>query len=176
MKRFSWVFLFVFLAACATAGSGKVPENFVVQVPEKWKKLNVSDCSMYSKEGPFEQYIFIQQRHVSQEFPHAKKTLSPRMRPNEVSDLLLQEIASDPGVLDLRVLEKRPAKVNSYDGFKAVFTYRIKEGYHFKTVIYGFLLGEWFYGIRYNADVNKFTDEDVKTFERMVKTLVIKHA
>jgi hypothetical protein len=176
MKKFSCVFLFVFLTACVTAGPSKAPDNFVVQVPEQWIKLNVSDCSMYSKDGPFEQYIFIQQRHVSQEFPHAKKTLSPGMTPKEVSDLLLLEIASDPGVLDLRVLEKGPAKVNSYDGFKAIFTYRVKDGYSFKTMIYGFLLGEWFYGIRYNADVNKFTDEDVRTFERMVKSLVIKGA
>jgi hypothetical protein len=176
MKRFSWVFLFVFLTACASAGTGKAPDNFVVQVPQQWKKLNISNCSMYSKEGPFEQYIFIQQRPVSQEFPHAKKTLSPGMSPKEVSDLLLQEIASDPSVLDLRVLEKHPAKINSYAGFKAVFTYRVKDGYNFKTMMYGFLLGDWFYGIRYNADVKKFTAEDVRTFEKIVKTLVIKGA
>ncbi|MBM3302003.1 MAG: hypothetical protein FJY85_18885 [Deltaproteobacteria bacterium] len=131
---------------------------------------------MYSKEGPFDQYIFIQQRHVSQEFPNARKTLSSRMTPREVSDLFLLEIASDPGVLDLRILETGPAKINNYDGFKAVFTYRVKDGYRFKTMLYGFLLGEWFYGIRYNADVSKYTEEDIRTFEKMVKTLVIKGA
>jgi hypothetical protein len=176
MKRFSWLFLFVILTACATAGSGNAPENFVVQVPDQWKKLNVADCSMWSKEGPFEQYIFIQQRPVSKEFPHAKKTLSLGMTPKEVSDLLLLEIASDPDVLDLRVLERGPAKINGYKGFKAIFTYRVKDGYNFKTVLYGFLQGDWFYGIRYNADVKKFCDEDVRTFEKMVKTFVIKGA
>jgi hypothetical protein len=176
MKRLSCVFLFLFLTACATAGLSNAPENFVVQVPNQWKKLNVADCSMYSKEGPFEQYIFIQQRPVNQEFPHARKALSPGMTPREVSDLFLQEIASDPGVLDLRVLEKHPAKINSYDGFKAVFTYKVKDGYNFKTMLYGFLWGDWFYGIRYNADVNKFCDEDVRTFEKIVKTFVIKGA
>jgi hypothetical protein len=176
MKRFLWVFLLVFLTACATAGSSKAPDNLVVQMPEQWIKLNVSDCSMWSKDGPFEQYIFIQRRHVSQEFPHARKTLSPGMTPKEVSALFMQEIASDPSVLDLRILEKSLTKVNRYDGFKAVFTYRVKDGYKFKTMLYGFLLGEWFYGIRYNADVSKFTDEDVRTFEKMVKTFVIKGA
>jgi hypothetical protein len=176
MKRLSWVFLFAILAACATAGPGGAPENFVVQVPQQWKKLNVADCSMYSKEGPFAQYIFIQQRPVGQEFPHAKKALSPGMTPKQVSDLFLQEIASDPGVLHLRVLEIHPAKINSYDGFKAVFTYNVKDGYRFKTMLYGFLQGDWFYGIRYNADVKKYSNEDVRTFEKIVKTFALKGA
>jgi hypothetical protein len=57
-----------------------------------------------------------------------------------------------------------------------IFTYKVKEGYSFKTLYYGFLSGDWFYGIRYNADVNKYCDGDVRAFEEMMKSFVPKGA
>jgi hypothetical protein len=179
MKRFLWLFLLLF-SACATAGqpgnSGKAHEDFTVKIPEQWMRLNVPDSFMCSKEGPYEQYIYIQQRHVSDPLPHAKKSLAPGMKPTELADVLIREISADPGVLDLKVIETKAAKVNHHDAFKMIFTYKIKEGYSFKTLYYGFLAGDWFYGIRYNADVNKYCDGDVRAFEEMMKSFVPKGA
>ena len=179
MKRFLWLFLLL-LTACATAGQpgtgGKAAEDFAVKIPEQWTRLNVPDSFMCSKDGPFEQYIYIQQRHVSDPFPHVKRTLTPGMKPAELAEVLIREISADPAVLDLRVLETAAAKVNRHDGFKMVFTYKVKEGYSFKTLYYGFLSGNWFYGIRYNADVNRYCDEDIRAFEEMMKTFEPKGA
>ena len=174
MKKFLWLFLFL-LTACATAGQ-PAPENFTVKIPEQWMRLNVPDSFMCSKDGPFEQYIYIQQRHVNDPFPHAKKTLTPGMKSSELAEVLIREISADPGVLDLQVIEKGTAKVNQHNGFKMVFTYKVKEGYNFKTLYYGFLAGDWFYGIRYNADVNRYSEEDVKVFEEMMRSFVVKGA
>jgi hypothetical protein len=177
MKRILWLSLFL-LTACATAGQpgGNAHEDFTVKIPEQWMRLNVPDSFMVSKDGPFEHYIYIQQRHVNDPLPHARKCLTPGMKPAELADVLIQEISSDPGVLDLQVVESGVAQVSHHDGFKMIFTYRVKEGYNFKTLYYGFLSGDWFYGIRYNADVNKYCDEDVRVFEEMMKTFVPKGA
>jgi hypothetical protein len=78
MKRFLWLFLLLF-SACAAGqpgSSGKAHEDFTVKIPEQWMRLNVPDSFMCSKEGPYEQYIYIQQRHVSDPLPHAKKSLA----------------------------------------------------------------------------------------------------
>jgi hypothetical protein len=180
MKRFLWVFLFLFFTGCATGGepgsTSKAPENFTVKIPEQWIRLNLPDSFMCSKDGPFEQYIYIQQRHVSDPFPHAKKSLTSGMKPAELAELLIREISSDPGILDLQVIDSRTAKVNHHDGFKMLFTYKVKDGNSFKTLYYGFLLGDWYYGIRYNADVSRYSDDDVRRFEEMVKSLVVKGA
>src|SRR4030043_1144243 len=108
MKRFLWLCLLLF-SACATAGqsgsNGKAHEDFTVKIPEQWIRLNVPDSFMVSKDGPFEQYIYIQQRHVSDPLPHAKKSLAPGMKPAQLADVLIREISADPGVLNLRVIE-----------------------------------------------------------------------
>jgi hypothetical protein len=178
MKKFLWAFLLLFLSACATGGetpnARKAPENFTVKIPEQWIRLNVPDTFMCSKDGPFEQYIYIQQRHVSDPFPHAKKPLTPGMKAGELAELVIQEISSDPGVFDFRAIDTKQAKVNHHDGFKILFTYKLKDGNSFKTLYYGFLLGDWYYGIRYNADVSRYSEDDVRVFEEMVKSLVVK--
>jgi hypothetical protein len=179
MKKLLLLLALALLTACATAGqpgSTGTPQNFFVQVPDQWTRLNVPDCFMCSKEGPFEQYIYVQQRHVSKEFPNAKKTLVPGMKPKQIADVIVQELSSDPDVLDLRIMERGLAKVNQYDGFKMLFTYRVKDGYSFKTLLYGFVHGDWYYAIRYNADVGKFSAEDIRVFEKIVKTFALKDA
>lgn len=179
MRKFLWLSLFL-LTACATVGqpggTGKAPEDFAVKIPEQWMRLNVPDSFMCSKDGPFEQYIYIQQRHVNDPFPHVKRALTPGMKPAELSEVLVREISTDPDVLDLQVMETGAAKVNHHDGFRMIFTYKVKGGYSFKTLYYGFLAGDWFYGIRYNADVNRYCDEDVRVFEEMMKSFVAKGA
>src|SRR5512139_1604881 len=113
MKRFLWLFLLLFSACAAgqSGSSGKAHEDFTVKIPEQWIRLNVPDSFMCSKEGPYEQYIYIQQRHVSDPLPHAKKSLAPGMKPTELAEVFIREISADPGVLDLKVVETKAAKV-----------------------------------------------------------------
>jgi hypothetical protein len=49
-----------------------------------------------------------------------------------------------------------------------VFTYENREGLAFKTIYYGFLRGDWFYNLRYNAAENHYSESDVQTFERVL--------
>jgi hypothetical protein len=95
------------------------------------------------------------------------------MLPQEAAEVILDEITSDRAVLNFQVLENLPAAVNGYNGFRLMFTYRTKGGYKFKTLYYGFLQGEWFYSLRYNAADGRYSDKDVETFREVLESFKI---
>ena len=95
------------------------------------------------------------------------------MLPQETAEVILDEITSDRAVLNFQIVENFPAAVNGYDGFKLVFTYKTINGSKFKTLYYGFLQGDWFYSLRYNAADNRYSDKDVETFRRVLESFKI---
>jgi len=171
--------MILFTASCASWNPmGKSPQScshtFTVQFPEQWKKMELGKHLMITREGPFSQYILVQERHVDQAFGHTRKKINRGMLPQEAAEVVLDEIASDRYVLDFQVLENLPATVNQYDGFRIVFTYRTKDGSVFKTLYYGLLHGEWFYSLRYNAAEGHYSDEDVETFKKVLESFEIR--
>lgn len=177
MKKFLWVTL-LFLAACASVGppgdtSYPSAYNFTVTLPEQWRKLDTRRYLMMTREGPFSQYILVQQRHVNQPFRHTKKMIRKDMLPQEAAQVVLDEILSDRAVLNFQVLENLPATVNGYDGFRILFTYRTSDGLRFKTLYYGLLQGDWFYSLRYNAAEARFSEADVETFRKVLDSFQI---
>jgi hypothetical protein len=172
IKRFSWVLLF-FLAACApwvpAARLYDSPaHHFSVALPEKWMKFKTDDYLLVSKDGPFLQYVLIQERDVEQPFGHTSKRLHRGMLAQEAAQLIIDEISSDHGVFDFQVVENRPARINSLDGFKLLFTHKNRDGLLFRTQYYGFLTAHRFYAIRYNAAQRYYFDKDIQTFERIL--------
>ena len=173
MKKILWISL-LFITACATGGvHERASQNYLVESPEKWVKLNTNKYLIFTRESAFEQYILIQQRPVDRPFKHTKRTFDKEMLPQEAAEVIIDEIMSDRAVLNFKVIENAPAVVNQYDGFKVVFTYKNKKGLEFKTIYYGFLRGDWFYNLRYNAAENHYSEHDVQTFERVLKSFQI---
>jgi len=173
MKKILWISL-LFITACATGGSyERASQNYLVESPEKWVKLDSNKYLIFTRESAFEQYILIQQRPVDKPFKHTKRTFDKGMLPQEAAEVIIDEIISDRAILNFKVIENAPAVVNEYDGFKVVFTYKDREGLAFKTIYYGFLHGDWFYSLRYNAHENHYSENDVQTFERVLKSFQI---
>ena len=177
MKRWTLLFLLL-MTACAPLHQhgGATPagaQNFSIQMPEQWHELNTPRHLMLTKDGPFSQYILVQQRHLSEPFKHTKRTFRQGMLPQEAAEVVLAEITSDRAVLDFEVIENLPAQVSRFDAFKLVFTYRTTDGLKFKTIYYGVLPGDWYYGIRYNAADKHFNEQDLETFERFIHSFAI---
>jgi hypothetical protein len=95
------------------------------------------------------------------------------MLPQETAQVILDEITSDRAVLNFQILENFPAAVNGYEGFRLLFTYKVRGGPQFKTLYYGFLQGDWFYSLRYNAADSRYSDGDVETFRRVLESFRI---
>ena len=170
--------IFLFQASCASLGqpgnpSQSASRNFTLEFPEEWREVTTGKYLMITREGAFSQYILVQQRHVDQPFSHTKKKIDKSMLPQEAAGVILDEITSDRAVLNFHVLENLPAAVNGYNGFRLVFTYKTKGGYKFKTLYYGFLQGDWFYSLRYNAADGRYSDKDVETFKEVLESFKI---
>ena len=170
--------IFLFMASCASLGqpanlSQSASRNFTLEFPEEWRKVTTGKYLMITRDGAFAQYILVQQRHVDQPFSHTKKKIHKSMLPQEAAGVILDEITSDRAILNFQVLENLPAAVNGYNGFRLVFTYKTNGGYKFKTLYYGFLQGDWFYSLRYNAADGRYSDNDVETFKEVLESFKI---
>lgn len=180
MKRFVWALLLI-VAACAPSHRFQVEEppgsrSFSVALPELWRELNNPKYLILTKDGPFSQYILVQQRPVEKPFRHTKRMLDKDMLPQEAAEVVLDEIISDRTLLDFQLLENRPAVVNQYEGFRIVFSHRTADGVGFKTIYYGLVRGGWFYSIRYCASEGNYSEGDVKTFEKVVHSFYLTDA
>jgi hypothetical protein len=82
----------------------------------------------------------------------------------------LDNIASDQNVLNLEIVENNPTRVSGISGFKAIYTYKNKDGLKIKSIYYGFIADKWFYGLNYNAAQRFYFDKDVQTFEKVVES------
>ena len=123
---------------------------------------------MITKDSPFLQYILIQRRPIYRQFKNTKKKLKKEMLPHEVARVIIDEIAADSRVQNFKVTENMPATVCKHDGFKLLFSYKDEKGTSYQTMYYGFIDGDAFYNLRYNAARQYYLEKDIKIFERIL--------
>jgi hypothetical protein len=182
MKRLlAAIFIVVMLTGCAPWIRTNGPftsqaQNVTVNLPDGWMRLNTDDYIFITRDGERLQSVLIEVFHVDEKLKHTKKKLSKGMLPLESSEVIMDNISSNSEIKSFEVKENRSAKVAGHQCFRAIFTYRDGEGLKIKSVYYGFLDGEWFYGIRYTAPQRHYFDKDFKTFEKIVGSLKLAKA
>jgi hypothetical protein len=174
MKKFFLIFL-LFIPACApwmkTGGSYEsLPHNFYVNIPQEWMMLDTDKYLLISGDGPFLQYVLIQDRPIDRPFRNTKKKFNRLMLPQEVADVIIDEITSDQSVLNFEIIENAPTRINGHDGFRVVFTYKNRDGLKLKTIYHGFLAGENFYNIRYTAVDRYYFEKDIEAFRKVLES------
>ncbi len=174
MKKFFLIFL-LFIPACApwieTRGSYEsLPHNFYVNIPQGWMMLDTDRYLLISGDGPFLQYVLIQDRPIDRPFRNTKKKFNRLMLPQEAADVIIDEITSDQSVLNFVIIENAPTRINGHDGFRVVFTYKNRDGLKLKTIYHGFLAGENFYNIRYTAVNRYYFEKDIEAFRKVLES------
>ena len=164
------------MAATACVATGPKDALYSVKLPDQWRRVDTDELFMMTKDGPSTQYILVQQRSIEEPFTHTKRMFNKRMLPQEASEVVLDEIASDRAVLNFHVVENRPAKLNRYDGFKVIFTYRTENGSEYKTIYYGFLKDDWFFSVRYNVSVNHESPQNLEAFQKVLNSFKLEGA
>jgi hypothetical protein len=175
MKKASWPILFLLAAgfvACAHTGSVPQPVSysFTIDIPAGWRKIDNNRYLFLTKENPFLQYVMVQNRPIGRMFRHTKKKLQQQMLPEEAAQVIIDEIASDENILNFNVLVNRPAEIQGNGGFRILFTYNDKEGSRYKTLYYGFIKEDTFFNLRYTAAEQKYFQQDVGTFNRILNS------
>lgn len=173
MKKLLILFVALSLmAGCASSAYKRslkdLPDHdFSVKIPEGWWKPQSTNKYLITKDGAHLQYVRIQQRPLDRPFLHSKKKLRNRMLPMESARVIIDELASDRYIMNFKVIENAPATIDGHAGFKIVFTYANKKGAQFKTLYYGFISGNSFFNLRYNAATRHYYDKDIADFEQI---------
>lgn len=175
MRKLLLVLSLALLVGCATNPSSS-QQNFSAQTPEKWYHVDTPKFYILTKDGPYSQYILVQERPINKPFTHTSKTLAKGMSPRDAAAVFLDEMVNDEALCNFRILENQPLRVNNHEAFKLVFTYEDKEGMKFQTYMYGFLNGNRFYTLRYNADLTFYCNQDIEEFHKFVKSFKINEA
>lgn len=171
-----YLVLTTLLWGCATwvAVEGKYSmssQNFEAELPNGWRKYNPSrDTLIITKDGLPLQQIQIMRRAIDKELPYTKKKFSKEMLSQEVSEVVIDNIVSNPNIMNQQFIENAPAQIGGYSGVKLVYTYQTKAGLTQKGVIYCFLSGDWCYEILYEAPERYYFAKDLPSFEKVVES------
>jgi hypothetical protein len=165
----------VLVFGCASAAHNnslaKLPDsNFSVEIPDGWWKPEYIDKYLITKDGPFLQYVLIQERPLNKPFKHTMKKIKGGMLPQEAAGIIIDELASDRYLANFSVIENAPAVIDGHDGFKLLFSYKDKKGNEFKTLYYGFISGDSFYNLRYCAAMQDYFEKDIAAFEQIISS------
>ena len=175
MKRFMCLLCLLLIAATACVATGSKDVLYSVNLPNQWRTVDNEDLIM-TKDGPYNQYILVQQRSIEEPFTHTKRMFNKGMLPQEAAEVVLDEIASDRAVLNFHVIENTPAKLIRYEGFKVIFTYQTENGSGYKTIYYGFLKDNWFFSVRYNVSVNHESPQNLEAFQKVLDSFKLEGA
>lgn len=151
-------------------------ENFSVELPKGWMRLNTEEDLLITRDGLLLQYILIERVRVDEPLKNTKKTLARGMLPQAVAEVILDNIGSSQSVLDLQVKENRPVQVGGRRGFRLVYTHKNKDGLRFRSVLHGLLAGNAFYGVRYTAAERHYFAKDLRTFEQVLASFKLAKA
>jgi hypothetical protein len=142
--------------------------QFQAELPPGWMRSNTAkDFLLITRDGVLLQYIAVQGLDMDQELKHTKKKFTRGMLPQEVAEIELDEVRSNPAVMHFALLENVPTEISGQPGFKLVYTYRTQSGLLLKRVHYGLLQDNRVYRILYQAPGQYYFDRDLDTFERV---------
>ncbi len=165
------IVLFCVIGGCATWSSvgGRLnAENYSVDIPQGWMKFDSGANVMISRDGPYLQYVLLQERPLEQPFRHTRKRLSTNLLPQEAAQVIIDDLSSDTAVKNLSVLETAPAIIDGHDGFRLLYSYSNAQGLHLKTAYYGFIYERTYYSLRFTAPQRHYFEKDIRTFESIL--------
>ncbi len=169
--------LFIMLASVAGCGPWQTTgglytsswNDFTVELPAGWVRENRNDYIHMTRDGFPLQSIYIGRTRVDEfELKYTKKKLTKGMFPQEVAEVLLDNMASNPAMNNLEVKENKPTKISGKRAAKIIVLYKNKDGLKLKTISYRLVIDEWLYTISYTAPQRYYFDRDVKAFEKIV--------
>ena len=136
-------------------------------------RLTTPTYDMFSRDGPYLQYILLQERPLAIGFRYTRQKMEAAMLPHEMARVVIDSLSVDPHIRDFRLLENGPAMVGGHPGFKLIFTYQDVQGVDMQTLYYGTMHTDHYVNLRYNATQRHYFDMDRHTFDQVFQSLRI---
>jgi hypothetical protein len=146
-------------------------QNASVGLPKGWMVSGRKDLLLVTRDGVVLQNIILETVSVEEELKFTKKKFKSGMLPFEQSEVILDNLASNPARTAFKVHKKEPAKVAGHQAFRAEISFRDQDGLQYRGILYGFMQNNWFYLMRYMAPERHYFTRDRDLFEQSVKSL-----
>lgn len=144
-------------------------------LPPEWMKRNfVEDGLVATRDGFNLQTIAIGRVDPGKPLPHTKKKVAKGMRPEELAEVLLDDLRASGGANGLRVLDTRPLTIGGRPGFRTTVAFRDDWGLRMKAVICGTVVEDRGFRITYLAPARHYFERDLATFDAALQGVVIR--
>lgn len=154
--------------------TGWFGSTFTIDLPEGWMSATEVEGLVASRDGFSLQVIRVARFQPGKELPHTKRTISAAMTPQEISEVLVDDVRTDGGVKGLKVLETGPATVSGQRGFRTLVAFRDGNGLKQRAVLAGALVGKNVWRIVYTAPERHYFALDLPTFDKALTTFRVK--
>ncbi len=134
-------------------------------------RLTTPNFDMISYDGPYLQYVFIQEQPLGHGLRNTRQKITPGMLPHEAAAVITDTLKSDPRIRNFNLVKSGPVKVGGKLGFHMTYTYTDDQGVDIRCDYYGVILKKSFFNIRYTAAQRHYYQKDVRTFEQMLSSL-----
>lgn len=172
------------LAACAghqgdwsIVGGPQVIENQGIEVewPRGWMKFTPAGSNeeagkegwllTVTRDGVNLQAMMLRKRSLEQGFTNTQKKAAPDISPQELAELVLDDLRANPQFNDIHVVEHSPTTLDGEAGYKLVIRYRSKAGLPRQAVHYGCIHTSLLYMLSYDAPQRHYYALDLPTFD-----------
>jgi hypothetical protein len=172
---FSFVLTAILVGGCTplwqtVQGPVETPDCSI-QMPHGWMRMSTNNYEMFSKDGPYLQYIILQEMPLNQGFQYTRRKLNSFMLPNEIAEVIVDNLKADPEILRFKVISNAPTNFCGFEGFVVVFTYQDRQGVDMKTIYYGVVINSKFISLRYNAAQRHYFEAELPAFQSALDSL-----
>jgi len=170
-------------AKWSMVGGPQVLESEPIEVnwPKAWMRFMPAErddnakkeglLCVVTRDGIGLQAITLKKRPIENGFTNTRKKVAPGLSPQELSDLVVDDMRANPNFTDLQVVENSPATLDGISGYKVVVRYRAKTGLPKQAVYYGCLNNGSLYFLIYDAPQRHYSALDLPTFDEVKKSL-----
>jgi hypothetical protein len=143
-------------------------------LPPGWMKLNgLSNALVATRDGFNLQTLRFRRIDLEKKLPHTLKVIRKTMRPDEVAEVLLDDLRTDGTALGLQILDTRPAQFAGRPGFRATVLFKDPDGLRYKAVLSGAIIEGYAWQLTYVAAARFYFDRDLPLYERALLDLKI---
>lgn len=145
--------------------------SWTIDTADGWMRLATPNYEMLSQDGPYLQYVFIQELPLANGLCGSRQRLNVTMLPHEAAEVITDTMLSDQRIRMFKLIRNEPAVVGGKMGFRLVYTYLDDQGVEMKCDYYGVILSKTFFNVRYTAAERYYFDKDFNLFEKMTASL-----
>lgn len=148
--------------------------RFALDLPNDWMMRNFVENGLVATRDGFNlQTIKVRKIKFGEDLPHTKKKISKAMVPQELAEVLLDDLRTDGTVNALKVLETRPATISGQKGFRTTVAFKDEHGLRFKAVLCGVMAEDRAWQVSYVAPTRHYFERDLPAFDAALASMRI---